>query len=454
MIKKTTSALLLVATFNSMAQDAEPELKYRRSSLCMIMVESASLPNSEKVAAAYAKHPFPDKYNEHGVGLESFDPTVYAITDDDRIAAGGKKSSAIGNAFAQAGAESLKSATGDIVDIDTLAKDVPLQIQKFIEEKQIAKHIVGRWFNRTEDGKFDYNLIKERGLYSASEEDKELANTTASAEDYLFDKELIGNTFVVFNRLKFNPNEPAARLIRDQALEVANKITVELARQGAVKAAEALYEKTKEGYTVFTKTWLYQLDWNDTIAQKFDSYFLSGNTDPIATWDSTNLFKLKLIGDEVSSSIVTFSFKEKRSEDQIIELSVNRNVDAVLAKLQKKYVVFRPVTPIASVGPVTARIGLKEGLEPGQTFEILESTRDAKTGRFSYSSVGSVQVDKKFPVWDNRYKEPVDIEALVEAALAGEEQVINEEIEPTPEYTTFKGGKKAIQGMHFLRLKK
>jgi hypothetical protein len=447
-------ALMLNGAFSAVSQGTEPELSYRRSSLSMIMVESAQLPNGEKVAAAYAEFPFPDKYNNHGIGIESFNPSKYVITDVERIAAGGKKSSAMGKAFAQAGSESLKAATGDIVDVDTLGKDVPLQIQKFIEDKQLAKMIVAKWFNRSQDGSFNYDLIKERGLYSASEEDKELANASASAEDYLFDMELIGNTFVVFNRLKFSPNEPVARMIRDEALIGANKLTSELLRAGAVKTAEAVYEKTKEGYTVLAKTWLYQLHWNDTIAQNFKSYFLSGNIDPAVAWDTTTMFKLNLIGDETASSIVTFSFKEKRSEDQIIKLSVNRNVDAVLAKLQKKYVVFRPVTPIASVGPVTARIGLKEGLEPGQSFEILESKRDPKTGRFQYASVGSVTVDKKLPIWDNRYKEPIDVEALVEAALSGEQLTMEENVNEGPEYTTFSGGKKAIQGMHFIRLKK
>jgi hypothetical protein len=105
------------------------------------------------------------------------------------------------------------------------------------------------------------------------------------------------------------------------------------------------------------------------------------------------------------------------------------------------------------VGPVTARIGLKEGLEGGESFDVLESRKDAKTGQYKYVSVGSVSVDKKQPIWDNRFKEKPDIEALVEAALAGTPIEVDE---PTdgPEYTTFKGGKKVQLGMHFLRLKK
>ena len=80
-----------------------------------------------------------------------------------------------------------------------------------------------------------------------------------------------------------------------------------------------------------------------------------------------------------------------------------RNIDNVFAKLQKKYVVFRPVTPISSVGPITAMIGLKEGLEPGDKFEILKSTKDPKTGKISYVAFASAKVDKDFPIFDNLY---------------------------------------------------
>jgi hypothetical protein len=442
-----------VLFFASLTTFAQEELKYRRSSLSMILVESHKLPNNEKIEEAYANFPFPDKYNEHNIEQLSFTPTAYEITDEDRIAAGGKAPSKGGKMMGKIGGGMLKSNTGGLVDLDTLAKDVPLQIERFIQDKEVAKQLVAKWFNRTADGKMDYELIKSRGLYSALEEDKELANATASAEDYLFDMELIGNTFVVFNRLKFTPNEPVAKLTLEAALASANEIEMEMARLGAVKAANAAYEKMKEGYTVFTKTWLYQLHWNDTVARTFTSYFLNENIDAVAAWDTTKLFKLNLVGEELSSSIVTFSFKEKRTEDQIITLSVNRNVDAVLAKLQKKYEVFRPITPMASVGPVTARIGLKEGLEGGESFDVLESRKDAKTGQYKYVSVGSVSVDKKQPIWDNRFKEKPDIEALVEAALAGTPIEVDE---PTdgPEYTTFKGGKKVQLGMHFLRLKK
>jgi hypothetical protein len=44
-----------------------PELKYRRSSLHLILLESEDFPRKETVMKAYHEAPFPDKYNNHSI---------------------------------------------------------------------------------------------------------------------------------------------------------------------------------------------------------------------------------------------------------------------------------------------------------------------------------------------------------------------------------------------------
>jgi hypothetical protein len=430
-------ALSLVC-FNTSAQ----QINYRRSSLHLILMEGETFPNKNIVMDAYNNHPFPDKYNDHNIGIKSFNPDDYKLTDAEKQANGTSKSK-LGAMTSKA----VDSGSGGVVNGD--AADMPFQLNKFLEKNEIAKKMVAKWFNRKPDGSMDKKLVFERGLYSASAEDVELSKSTANSDDYLLqDLDLIGNSFVVINKQTFISNEVAAGIVRTAALNEANAITNEMLRQKAVEAAEKVYEKTKEGYTVLTKAWLYQLDWSKEVADKFGAYFFNSQVDEAtrkAIWDTTTMFKMKFVGDEVTSSLVTFSLKTKRTEEEIIRLAVSRNVDNVYAKLQKKYEVFRPVTPISTVGDgiVTALIGKKEGVEPGQTFDILESRKDSKTGAYTYESIGSVKVSSKVPVWDNR-------------AGAKEDPELDEAGNPivTPEYTTFDGGKKAQAGMHVLRLKK
>jgi hypothetical protein len=137
----------------------------------------------------------------------------------------------------------------------------------------------------------------------------------------------------------------------------------------------------------------------------------------------------------VSSSIVTFKIGETRSEEQIINLQVRRTVDNSVAKLQKEYVQFRAVAPVSSIGPLTARIGLKEGLQPKDKFEILEMGMN-ELGLPMWNSIGTVSVDGSLPIWDNRQ---------------GAEVEITDPNSPKVSFTTFSGGKKAQVGLHYLR---
>jgi hypothetical protein len=124
-------------------------------------------------------------------------------------------------------------------------------------------------------------------------------------------------------------------------------------------------------------------------------------------------------------------------------MALTRNIDNVFTNLQKDFVVFRPVTPIFSSDPMTAEIGLKDGLEPGQSYEVVELLPN-KAGVKLWTSVGSVSVDKKLPIWDNR-------------AGAEFEPVLGEDGMPitTAAFSNFKGGNVKFKvGTSYIRLKK
>ena len=236
------------------------------------------------------------------------------------------------------------------------------------------------------------------------------------------------------------PNEIAAKIVKDAAMIAANKIPIAAARVAAIETANLAYNKAKEGYSVWTNTWLYQLNWNDSIQNEF--YLNLWNNKE--AFDKSDLFSLKYIGKESSTSLVTFSLKKgegQRTEAQIIDLATVRNIDNVFAKLQKEYDVFKPVTPVLSSGPLTAQIGLKEGIKAGDKFEVLEMNWDAKAGKTVWKKVGTCSVDKKAPVWDNRYSSGT--ENLEQKDEAGN----------TVSATTFAGSKKIQPGMLLKQLK-
>jgi hypothetical protein len=446
------SIALTILSSYSIGQ-VKDQTKYRRSNLTMVLVEDNDLGKSkDMVINAYNSNPFPDKYNQHIIQDKKFSTDLIKLSISDY------KNAGFYNDTLKTPLDFIKAAKRPFNPITKLNAEgtlgvvepskpelINMYIDKYIKEKKVAKQIAATWFNRKPNGDMDWELLKERAMYSATA-DEEKSGTKQNLVDRLIkDVDIIGNSYVVFNKMEFYANEPVARLIRDAAKNEANK---QLAGKPAFLLEKALsgidkvYETTKEGYTVKCNTYLYQLDWNEQIAKTVNNLFFNNNNlaDRAKIWDTTNIFNLKFVGKTTVFSIVTFKLGEKRTEEQIITLQVKRTMDNALAKLQKEYVQFRPVSPIASVNPLTAKIGLKEGLEPGQKFELLKIEFD-EFNIPKYKNFGSVTVDKKAPIWDNRQ---------------GAEPQLDAQGNPIPEvpFTTFKGGKKAEAEINFIRLVK
>lgn len=452
-----------------------PTVKYRRSSLHLVLVQAGGYDRSEIVEGAFFKTPFPDKYNNHRLGLNTLERAKYPITDADRQAAGTNKSK-----VGQFASNAAASQTGGMADPN--AADVPLQIDKFIAQNKLAHALVAKWYGRDQDGGFDATLIAERGMYDASALDQDIAKGAAMGNALLADagEQLIDKTFVIFNALRFVENEPIAAKIRDAAKMAASKIPNAIVQASSTAAAEVAYLATKEGFTVITTSYLYKLNWNDSISNIFYSslWLTKGTIDEAKkkAFDESNLFSLSYVGTtKVSNVIMLGLITNVTKQNAAIELLTARNIDAVYAKLQKEYEVFKPMTPLHSIDPATARIGMKEGLEGGEKFEVLEQLVDPKTMMTSYKRKGVITVEKD-KVWDNRISELVSpsptaqmteeerIEYMVEQALSGVKPVEEAPVDTTPQTdaekaaialgaTTFKGGSKLYPGILIRQMK-
>ena len=386
-IIKIIIAMLFIHTIYG--QDA-----FIRSSLHMVMIEDFNFNNGPLVKNSFEKYPFPEGvYNNHNVNQKYLDLTQYILTPEEEIQYGVNKS----------GGEKLLSdvATASTAGIIQDNSKVEYQLLKFINQKKFAHELLKKWFNIKEDGSYNFDYISEMIDLQLTEEQKMNYSVSGSAEasknknrEYL-----INNTYVVFTRMNFVSNEVVALPIYEKAKSKANELSG-IKQTLALKAAEAIYNKTKEGYSVWTTGWLFDLKWDKV---DFTKWAKAGDgetrTVDFEKFYETN-FSLNYVGTEKATSLVTFSLKKgeaNRSESEIIELSTNRNIDKVLVKLQRGYEQFMPVFPIQSEKPIGAYLGMKEGLEGGEVFEFLSEQPDG-----TFKSKGSIKVDKK-KIWDNRY---------------------------------------------------
>jgi hypothetical protein len=443
-MKHTTALISVILLFSILSMEAQSNKvttpKYRRSSIYTIMIDDAGLVKADTIKASFLSAPVPDKYNDHNLAIKTFNPKEIKLTDAERTSKGDNAGSKFGKSL-------LNDASGGLADTTDI-KDLPLIMDKFLRENHIARDMVAKWFHRSEKGGFDMSLIGDRGSWDATEMAANVAKRTTRGVASLADagEELIGNTFVVITRFKYVNKEEIAKAAKGY-LSVIQAYGGETARNLASVASVGATIAAK-GYVVQTTSYLYKLSWNDSIAAVFyQDYWMDDNSiDPKkkAAFDSTNIFSLQLIGTEKAWADVQSSIFTKKSDFELVRIATVQAVDAVIAKLQKKYDVFKTKTPIFTAEPLTAKIGLKESLEKGDRFEVLEQEMDENTGRTKYVRKGVVKVDGT-QIWDNRYMagelQPADTTA---GAVA----------KPVFDRTLFKGGSKDYyEGMLLRQIK-
>ena len=425
--------------YNGHAQEADKNSAvYRRSSLCLILMDEAQMPKRDVIKAAFIGAPMPDKYNDHNVWERCFSPDTLKITEADKaayqaaVAAGVKAESdaaaknsgdesgdapkkksggGFGKAMGGFGKAMASSATGGVVDAADKS-GYAIRAHKFLMEHYVAKQMFDKWF-KDSLGNFSMGLIQERGMYDASAMDVATAKSTKRGMGLLEDagEELINNTFVVVSRYRYLSKNELCKEIDEMAQAVTQNLG-SYASLGAKAAMLAVKASMGAGYYVQTTSFLFQLTWNQDIADKFYGELWS---DPEA-YEKADIFSVKMIGQETAWANVKAGIFTNKSEEELIQGATVNAMDAVLAKLAKKYEVFKTKTPLYSVDPeALAQIGMKEGLESGDKFEVLEQMVNPETNKTTYKRKATLKVCKG-QIWDNRYM------ADEERALNGEQQ--------------------------------
>lgn len=396
-MKKLSSLVLLFALLGiCKAQESQLEQTYRRSSLYSIMLNTG-IKYSNEMEQVFAGFTVPDKFNDHSLGLKS-------IKDVSKV------------------------------------KEKRLPIEKFLYKSQLAKRMISKWFSRDKStGAFSMELVAERGNYNASLLDVALARSNVRGEAMLSDagEELIGNTFLLINEISYidkESNAVAAAAIFGMIAAVAGAAS-DAAGGNNVSDAADLTKSLADlgsnvsdlvaGFSVKVTSYLYQLEWNDSIANIFyNKYYYDKNnidvTKKAAYENDTELFKLKFVGQQTVKSDKT-ALRGLHTNGDLISKTMQRAIDKSIVALQRKHEVFQVRVPLIDIAEdgIHVQIGLKEGVNEKSRFEVLEQIVD-DNGRTKYKRIGIIKPIKG-KIWDNRY-------------MAVEEEADNALLK----YTTFK----------------
>lgn len=384
MKKITLLCLTFLGLQNIYAQMEKPiETKYRRSSLYTVMIDKPNLPYANEIKKHFTSSPIPEKFNDHNLGKRVFESNTFDFEAANQ-------------------AKSEKNSSSEAALFATESE------QKILNG--IARDLVAKWFNRSEKGGFDMELVKGRGSYDASVLDIATAKASKRGLDMLADagEELIKNTFVLVNDFKYISKEEVAEKAKGWLTtigSVASSVGVSGA-SSVTSATSAVVDVAGKGYVVKTSAHLFQLVWDEETAARFyNDYWTTDQTitaEKKKAFDEATIFKLKYIGSDNSWADVQSTSFTKKTEEQLIEKATVKAVDAVIVKLQKDHDEFKTKTPLFTGEPITAKIGLKEGISDKSKFDVLEQQMD-ENGKTKYVVVGSIKVDTKYPIWDNRY---------------------------------------------------
>lgn len=378
----------------------ETDGNYRRSSIYSVLVNHTDQQFASEIKEAFLQIPVPDKFNDHNL-------SVKVLNLDKK----------------------LSGASSD--------KENPV-ITEFLNNNKVASRLVGRWFNRDFfTGQCNMELVKERGLYNATEFDKQLASRSARGMAMLQDagEDLIGNTFVLVNDIRYVDKNKGAKNA-SSILKIFGSIAAAATGTNIDDLTDNIGDmvETIKGFKVKINTFLYKLEWSDDIATQFyqDQYGVLPDPTKKANFDAARgNYKLKYVG-KVESSGGTTSFLGINEDQPVVMVrkACQRAIDENVVDLQRNYEEFRTKSPLVSVEPITAYVGMKEGVTSKSKFEVLEVV-ELENGKHKYNRVGVIQPIENL-IWDNRF---MAVEEGAQGATLG--------------YTTFRkvSGKEFSKGM-------
>lgn len=349
----------------------EPVSDYRRSSVYSVLVNHTDQQFAAEIKEAFLQIPVPDKFNDHNL-------SVKVLNMDKKLAGAGSQ------------------------------KENPM-ITEFLQNNKVASRLVARWFNRDYyTGMCDMELVKERGLYNATEFDKQLASRSARGVAMLQDagEELIGNTYVLVNDIRYVDKNKGAKTA-GSLLKAFGQIAAAYTGSSIDDLTNNIGDmvETIKGFTVKINTFLYRLDWTDEQAALFykEQYAAKSDESKKLNFEKArDGYKLKYVG-KVESRGGTTSFLGIKEEEPIVMVrkACQRAIDENVVNLQRNYEEFRTKTPLVSIEPLTAYIGMKEGVSVGTKFEVLEVV-ELENGKHKYNRVGIIEPVENL-IWDNRY---------------------------------------------------
>jgi len=391
-------AFLLLLTTPVWAQSTGV-MDYKRNSLATILVFHPEDEFGGNIREAYLALPMPDKYDDHNL--------EWRIVDNSQVTGVQRNRAGL-----------YKAVYSNPLSKEEVQKNA-IYLEDLLNTAQVGKAMVAKWFGLSSYdtlGTFNTQLIQQRGQYNASDVDVELAMQTIRGVSALSDAglELLHHTFVLVNDITYVTAEQEAAAAKASMAIIGGIFDAVVGSKAGRNLAvvTGAIADSFTGFNVKTHSYLYELEWNDSIAAIFYKYYYTSKPDEAklqAFLADQTTFRVHYVAHEYEYDKKS-TLKGKYERAELVKTICARSVDKNIVQLGKQYEEFKVKSPVygrleddhGKISGYTAKIGLKEGVSESSKYQVLQRNYDPETQKTSYKYIATVQ-PVKGQIWDNRY---------------------------------------------------
>lgn len=397
--RKQVLAFCLLLPLVATAQTSN-QMDYKRNSLASMLVYHPEDEFGPNIHEAYLSMPMPDKYDDHNL--------KWRIINNSDVT---------GVQYNKSGL--YKAKYGHVLSSSEMKQNAAY-IETLLNKRHVGKLLVAKWFDLQGDSVstavFNTELIQQRGQYNASDVDVELALQTIRGVAALSDagEELIGHTFVLVNDITYVTAEEEAAAAKTSMAILGGLFDALTGGKSGQQMANSVGKIADSftGFNVKTHSYLYELVWNDSIANIFYRYYYTAQPNAAkieAFLADTTSFQVRFVAHEYEYDKKS-TLKGKYERSELVKTICARSIDKNIVALGKQYEDFKVKTPVSGVETnknglitgYTAKIGLKEGVAENAKFQVIQRVYNPDTHKTSYKYIATVQ-PVKGQIWDNRY---------------------------------------------------
>ncbi len=284
----------------------------------------------------------------------------------------------------------------------------PQKMQKIKSYLQGATNpVMAKWWNRDQDGNFNFMYVAERGQYTATDADAMISRSSNTDRIEMLGEQLIDKSYIlVYEITEFYTME-----------DYYNRIDA----QNRKNTSYTPVKRTDEGFIASYNVYAYKVSFNDSVSADFYSEYWvdkkNHDNQKVAKWASAT-FPVKYIAmasgtarstqPKDPKSVVYLTKKKKTSNELIEDMPFEIQSNAIF-ELSKKIEDFRLKVTVYKTYPVKAKLGTKEGLYMDQRFYVyeieLEKNGNQKANRMGVVRAKLISDNKKIATGESKPSE-------------------------------------------------